>query len=187
MRVVPERRASRRLPQGRVIGLTHPEFATPGVLQINASTASAAWSAANKPFAIEFAVNYACVVRQLGWINGTAAGGGVDMGIYDLAWNRLVSTGAQTGTGNSVFQWIDVTDTALAPGRYYLAMSRDNTTANRILQWATLASADLMKVLGCFDSATDAYPLPNPLTNMVAAATFTRPPSFWIATRTPFA
>lgn len=186
MRAIPARQSVRKLPQGRVITALDPEFGGQIIQQISKAQVSGAWASANDPFAYEFAINYGCVVTHLGWVNGSAAGGGVDCGIYDLSWNRLVSTGAQTGSGNSLFQWIDVTDTALAPGRYYLAMSRDNTTANRVNSWSSLASADMLKSVGCWDSTTDAYPLPDPLTNMVAAATFTLIPTMAIATRAIF-
>jgi hypothetical protein len=112
----------------------------------------------------------AVIVKKLGWVNGSAAGGGVDCGIYSTAWARLVSTGAQTGSGNSLWQWIDVTDTPLGPGKYYLAHSRDNITGNRAMRWGNGYPATHLALLGVQDSTTDAYPLPDPLTNMGADA-----------------
>lgn len=152
----------------------------------SSSTGSAAWVSANVPLAIPFSIRLPVVVEQIGWFNGSSAGGGVDLGIYDLSWNRLVSAGTTTGSGSSAFQWINVTDTLLAVGRYYLVNVRDNVTANRQTVYTHTASAPLMQFMGCFDSATAAYPLPDPLTNMVAATTITRLPLVFMVMRAPF-
>lgn len=147
------------------------------------ASASGAWVSANDPLALPFVLRKGGTVTQLGWLNGSAAGGGVDLGIYNTSWVRMISTGAQTGSGNTAWQWIDVTDTPLAAGRYYLAMSRDNITASRQLFVNHTALASLMGLMGCQDSATDAYPLPDPLTNMALCTTFTRVPICGIAFR----
>ena len=168
----------------RIINVGSREFgALAHVAQTASASANGAWVSANDPLALPITFWDPVVITQLGWVNGSAAGGGVDFGIYDASWNRMVSTGAQTGTGNSSLQMIDVTDTPIGPGRYWAVMSRDNTTASRQLYMATTASVPLMAFLGCQDSATDAYPLPNPLTNMAVAATFTRIPNLQISTR----
>ena len=108
------------------------------------------------------------------------------MGIYDASFNRKVSTGAQTGSGASQSQIIDVTDTALPAGRYYVALSLNATTASRAGLIVTTSSSLLLAFCGVMDSATNANPLPDPLTNMVAAATFVRIPWFAIYGRAPF-
>lgn len=143
-----------------------------------------AWVSANDPLAIPFALTQDTIVTQLAFQNGSAAGGNMDMGIYDLSWNRLVSMGSTACVTNNAMQYVNVTDTFLAPGRYYVVMVRDNVTANRGYFFPAPSGANFMSFLGVQDSATDAFPLPNPLTNMAAAATMTRIPQFQIATRT---
>lgn len=152
----------------------------------NAAHANGAWFSANDPLALPFCLPHGGVIKQLGWLNGSTAAGGVDLGVYDLSWNRRISTGAQTATGNVEWQWIDVADTALAPGRYYLAHVRDNATVNRVRNYGGSAANPLMALIGMQDSATDAYPLPDPLTNMATAATATLVPIVGIAFEVPF-
>ena len=186
MRVIPSRDSSPQKPSAGMIMTLSPEFSSYGLNIAGQAAASAAWVSANDPIAVPFRLPFGCVVTALGWFNGSAAGEGVDVGIYTEAFTRLVSTGAQTGAGNLVWQFIDVADTALAPGRYYLVQSRDNVTANRNVVVGALASVALLAATGCFDSATNAYPLPDPLTNMATAATFTRVPVMGMQTRVVF-
>lgn len=124
------------------------------------------------------------IVHRLAWRNGSAPGSSWDIGIYDTAFNRKVSTGNTTGSG--VIQVVDVTDTALAPGKYYLAMVLNATTANRAAMMSTTSNATLIAFLGILDSGTNASPLPDPLTNMVANTQFVRIPWFAIYGRDPF-
>lgn len=170
-----------------IIGPWSLEFPTSSGVGSHGTPLSSAWFSANDPVALPFRLSHGGVVTQLGWVNGTAAGGNVDVGIYSDAWVRLVSTGSTLGSGNSLPQWVDVADTALAPGRlYYLACSRDNTTANRARTLSHGGAAVTVALAGVQDSATNAFPLPDPLTNMAAAATITYVPILLVAFRTPF-
>lgn len=149
------------------------------------ASASGQWFSANDPCAMSFCLPRGGTVDQLGWVNGSAAGGNHDIGIYDLAWNRLVSSGSTVGTGNSVWQWVDVADTTLQPGRYYLAISRDNATANRVTYYIHAQQTYVVEFMGGWTTATDSFPLPNPLAGMVAS-TLTLVPVMAIGLRDPF-
>lgn len=173
--------------EARFISTISPEFGVSGYISQDSGRASGAWFSANDPVAFPFALQAAATVIQMGWMNGSSAGDNADLGIYDASWNRLVSTGSTVCSGASVWQFVNVTDTLLPLGRYYLAFARDTTTANRTMSWAPAASsATLTAFAGGYDSATDAFPLPNPLTNMAAAATCTQIPIMAFLTRTPF-
>ena len=186
MRIVPDRVWRDRSPAERIITVAHPEFSVSTILaSAFPGSASSQWFSANDPAAFPFALSEGVIVEQIGWLNGAAAGNNFDLGIYDTSFNRIVSTGSTGGTGNSVWQWANITDTALAPGRYYLAMAIDGVTANRINNYVAITGGAL-QFAGVLDSATDAFPLPNPLTNMAEAATITRIPVIAMATRTPF-
>jgi len=177
VRTIPVRRASLARSTPRFISITSPEFGVQGLFGSAAAPASGPWIGANDPVAVPFTLKDAATVYQFAWMNGTSVGDGVDMGIYDLAFNRLASIGGVTAAGTaSGWEFNNIADVTLAAGRYYLAMARDVTTANRAAFWPTTALANIMAALGVFDSATDAYPLPNPLTNMALAATQTRYP-----------
>lgn len=176
--VIPVRGGSAPGSRGRVVSPSGREFGGSPICILAGSTTSGTWASANKPCAIPVTFDTDVTVYKLGWFNGSAAGDNVDVGIYDLLWNRKISTGSTGGVGNSVLQSVDVTDTLLPAGRYYVVISRDTTTANRHLLMNHAASAPMMALAGVKDSATNAFPLPDPLTNMVDAATFTRVPLF---------
>lgn len=176
MRSVPTFESRPRGPQRRIISPLTPEFSIFGYQQLTTTVASSAWFSANDPLALPFRISDGGVVTQLAVCHGTAAGGNFDIGVYDDAWNRLVSTGSTAATGNSRWQFVDVTDTGLqAFKRYFLVLARDNATANRqrTVQGGSVAN---MAFAGCYDSATNAFPLPDPLTNMALVATATVPP-----------
>lgn len=187
MRVVPETRARLEELRNRIITPASPEFGCSGIVRQNSAaigSASGAWFSANDPILIPFRTGYDCVVDQLGWFNGSAAGSNFDVGIYNTALTRLVSTGNNAGSGNSSWQFVNVTNTALPAGKYYLAMAVNATTANRIRNWNILALANLTAFAGVMTSATDAFPLPDPITNLVAS-TATLIPVCGISMRTP--
>jgi hypothetical protein len=171
---------------GRLLAFGHESFAFAGAINGygTAVVVNRAHFAANCPVAYPFVVNEPMTVYQLGWQNGTAAGDNHDIGIYDTSWVRLVSAGSTAGTGNSLLQFVDVTDTLLVPGSYYIAYASDTTTANRLSGYANgVAVTQLLALAGVQDSATTAFPLPDPLTNMAIAATIANPIPLYIATR----
>lgn len=176
---MPQRRASLARPNGRILHPWCPEFC--GYERTSFSLASSTWFSANDPLAVGFVLREAATIQRLGTINGSAAGDNWDVGVYDLSWNRLISTGSTTGVGNSAAQYVDVTDTPLMPGRYWAVMARDTITANRQMFASTgTTTIPPLEMCGIFDSATDAFPLPNPLTNMALVTVATRIPIFLI-------
>lgn len=114
--------------QGRV------EMANGGVLSptaqfVGLSTTggvSTAWPSANLAIFIPIRVSEPVTVYKIAVGAGATAAGNFDVGLYDSAGNRLVSSGA-TAKGASVEHILDVTDTRIGPGLYYLAMSADGT------------------------------------------------------------
>lgn len=88
---------------------------------------SSAWGTANRAVYIPVRVTRACVVRKLGASVTATATGNIDIGIYSQSGTRLVSTGSTAKTTSTV-QVIDITDTTLTPGLYYLALNNDTTT-----------------------------------------------------------
>src|SRR5262245_63973904 len=92
----------------------------------NGSIASAAWPLANLAIYVPFYVRETLTVYEAGIGTGATAGGNYDIGIYDLAGTRLVSSGTQGRTA-STWEVAPLTDTELTPGWYYAAMSADST------------------------------------------------------------
>lgn len=94
----------------------------------NVTTSSGVWGTANRAVYIPIGVKVRVTVVSLGFANGTTATGNIDIGLYDAAGVRLVSSGSTAkGTGNEITV-MDVTDTTIGPGLYYLALNNDTTT-----------------------------------------------------------
>jgi len=86
---------------------------------------------------------------------GATASGNFDTGLYDSQGNRLVSSGA-TAKGNAAAQILDVTDTRIGAGLYYLALAADGTNNYQMMSPGSL---QLSKLVGAVQMAS-AYPLP---------------------------
>lgn len=176
---------ARIVPQNIILSPVSPNFSTSEYLKLNngGTTALAAWFGANKPCAIPFVVNTPFTIMQLGWFNGSALTDNFDCGVYDVGFNRLISTGSTARVGATLNQWVDVTDTVLGPGKYWLAGASNGTTANCARGIGAAKTVAVMAQIGMQDSATNSFPLPNPLVGMAAAATMTTVPIMYIAGR----
>lgn len=170
----------------RILHTASPEFACSGMVKSGGVSPNVGtWPSANKAIAIPFQLLTDVTVYQLGWNNGTGTlSDSVDLGIYDTSWNRKVSTGGTARAGVTVQQWVDVTDTPLPPGRYYLVMSSNGVTSNNAYWSTTLSNAACVALGGCLDSPDALYPLPDPVTNMGTPTQVWRIPNVFIAIRT---
>lgn len=95
-------------------------------VQINYSGTSTAWPSANLAIFIPMRLARPEVAYKITIGAGTTAAGNFDVGIYDAFGNRLVSAGA-TAKAASTEQDINIADTRIGPGLYYLGMSADGT------------------------------------------------------------
>lgn len=125
-------------------------------------TAAAAWGTANTAVFSPVIIGVNTTVYQLAWINGATVAGNADVGIYDRNGFRLVSSGSTAQSGVSAPQVVDITDTTLTPGLYYLAMVADDATAtyNRA---GTSSASPLCRASGMAMQAS-AFPLPSTAT-----------------------
>lgn len=188
MRTAPIRRADVPQVRRRIIHPGSVEFTVGALFSASHTgswTGAVSWFSANDPIGLPFAISEACVVTQLGALNGTSPGGTFDIGVYDTSFNLIVSTGSTAGSGSQVLQWADVTNTAIAPGRYYLCMSRNDTTSQRMVHSGALTAA-ILAWAGVVESTTDSHPLPSTLSGMTATSTNTRVPAMAIALREPW-
>ena len=90
----------------------------------NDFTGAAAWPTSDLAIFVPVAVPRRVVVTKLFAAISTASGN-VDIGVYDPAGVRLISTGTTTAATSLT---VNTTDTTLGPGLYYLAMVANNTT-----------------------------------------------------------
>lgn len=144
-----------------------------------ASSASTAWGTANIGLWVPVIVPTPYTARFAWWENGATANGTVDVGLYDEAFNRLISCTPQTQSGTSAIQSFDITDTTILPGRYYIALSSSSATATFLCQ--TAAPAAKLASIGCF-MQTAVATLPNPAVPVLC--THTLIPEFGFTDRT---
>lgn len=130
---------------------------------------SAAWPTANKALFVPFRIFKPITVTQMMVMNGGTVSGNLDLGIYNLNGSLIVSKGSTAQSGINAPQLLDITDTPLQPGHYFMACAFDGNTGT------TSRSAPLtqyLEVLGVQQMLT-AFPLPS-------TATFANPSSGYI-------
>ena len=134
---------------------------------LSPSFSSNTYPAANRALAVPFEIAFPFLVRKVFWFNGTTATtDSIDVGVYTEAGTRLVSGGGTAVSGASATQEVDVTDTLLKPGRYWLAYVQNGVTATPIMSATTAANA---RALGAAQMAS-AYVLPATFTPAAIAA-----------------
>lgn len=135
---------------------------------------NAAWTAANRAIYVPVRVPYRVTIAQIIMGAGATASGNFDVGIYTRDGSRLVSSGS-TAKGSLTEQVIDITDTDIGPGLYYLAMAADGTDAYS--QYAFLGASPIplqkARLVGALMEES-AFPLPATAT-MVALTAVTLP------------
>lgn len=138
--------------------------------------AATAWPANNRAIYFPVVVHEPCTAYQMA-IEVTTQAGNLDIGIYDELGNRLVHSGS-TAVAAAGVQVVNITDTALTPGVYFLAICID-TTGAAIRCSASKPALDL-QTFGVQQQAVGAVTLPDP-------ATFANPasgvaPAIWVST-----
>lgn len=138
--------------------------------------ASAAWPSANRAYFVPFVTNQTTTIMQLFIVNGSTASGNFDIGIYDDNGTKIVSSGSTAQSGTSVIQAVDITDTMIGAGRYYLALSMNGTTGTN-QSFSTAAAQN--QAMGTFLAAS-AFALPATVT--LAQNTTAFIPNFGLST-----
>lgn len=149
-----------------------------GELMDNSATStSSAYPSANRAYYYPIRVSQGCTAKRFFWLNGTAVSGtnSVQMGIYndndagtDGPGTAVILGTATTQASTNVVQFDDITDTALSPGRYWLAFWCNNTTSTffRHAPAATICHmtsnyAEVNLTTGLLSTATPAQTAPN--------------------------
>lgn len=129
---------------------------------------SLAWPAANDAIFVPFNLSFPILAKRMAVANGAAVGGNSDAGIYTLDGRLIVSSGAILQAGTSVVQFLDIADTYLGPGRYYMALSNSGTTG-RYIRWSYNVGYE--QLAGMLKAAS-ANPLPASATLATVTATY---------------
>lgn len=98
------------------------------VLHVAQVTTATAWPTANLAVYVPIRVLSRKVVKKLWIAAGSTGTGNVDIGVYDAAGTRLVSSGSTAKVASNSEQVLDVTDTPLGPGLFYMALVSSNNT-----------------------------------------------------------
>lgn len=163
-------------PNLRVIHLANPMVSPAIAMWGNTggtAAASGTYPTGNKAFYTPFLVFEPCVVKQIFFENSSAVSGNVDVGIYDQEGNRLVSSGSTAHAGTITEQVINITDTYLDRGLYYLGFALDNVTG-QIFRFTSTSQLQMRRTYGCW-TQINAFPLPDPAVFAVDAAIFLVP------------
>jgi hypothetical protein len=131
--------------------------------------ASAAWPTANLAICYPFSITDPWLVKRLWALNGSTASGNFDIAIYSRNGTRIVGSGSTAQVGTNQMQYVDVADTILSPGRYYLALVRDNTSATNHRH--TFSTAWIGPTMGLRSMAA-AFPLPATITLAETSLTY---------------
>lgn len=113
----------------------------------SAPPASATYETANLAVYYPLFLPVPCVVRRVWWANGATVAGGatIEVGVYASSdygpGAKLVSGSAVQGDATSV-QFVDVTDTSLPVGVYWIAISSSSATNTTIMR-ATIGGAPI--------------------------------------------
>jgi hypothetical protein len=127
-----------------------------------------AWPTSNDAMFVPFNISRPILVKRLFSGNGNVASGNLDMGLYTADGARIVSAGSTAMSGATALQFFDIADTYLSPGRYYMALAVNNTSATfrrmtitsiRQQQWGILkmTTAFALPAIATFATPTSAF------------------------------
>jgi hypothetical protein len=145
-----------------------------------AAPASTAWPSANRAILTPMRLPEIVTVTKLYWYNGATVSGNVDCGIYTADGRLVVSTGSTAQAGTSAGQEVNITDTQIGPGIYYLALALSSATGTIFRTAPTLA---FLKAMGLLQIAS-AVPLPASATLAAMATAYVPVVGAVIAPRT---
>lgn len=138
-------------------------------VEVLGTPASATWAANGRAFYFPLSIPSRCVAKRMWWANGATTTGGatIEAGLYQDAGSKpgskLVSGSATQGTASQV-QFVDITDTTLYPGLYWVALMSTITTNTTVFRVSFGAAGDAAR----FFEQT-ANPLPATATPVEAA------------------
>ena len=113
---------------------------------IAAALASSTYPATNRALGFMFCLGDYFLVRKVWWLNGTTATtDSADVAVYtEDGATRLVAAGSTAIATANVIQEVDVTDTLLAPGRYWCVYNQNGVTATPFMFASTVVTARAM-------------------------------------------
>lgn len=128
---------------------------------------SSAFPSANRCLYQPFEIEVGDTINKFWWANGATVGtNNVQCAVYRDDFTQLLLGNSTLSAGATRVQFDDVTDTWIAPGRYYMAIACNGTTATFYTHSTTAAFA---KMMGMYQQAT-AFPPPDPMVPVASAS-----------------
>lgn len=157
-----------------------PEIALAGA----GAASSAAWFGTRQIIYVPVDIPIQVPIIQVGWLNGATVGTnnaqcGVYSSVNNLPASKLIACASTLSAGANVMQWVTVTTTIIGPGRYFLALTFDGTTAT-IYRIAN--TVGFHKGVGQCEETPGVFGLPTTATPVVMSGA--RCPEFGFATQT---
>lgn len=129
---------------------------------------SSGWPVANTAYYVPFRIATPFLARKLFWYNGTVAvAPNVDCGIFYPNGAQIISTGSTLMATSSVQQVVDVTDTWLDSGLYYLALAASGVGSG----FMRFTGQQAARTAGVCEQI-DALPLPATMTPTALVSSF---------------
>lgn len=160
LRALPLLGAQYPRPNPHIISTMSPQCASGNAFHTQNWGAQAS-AGTNVGVIYPFVIAHPFLVRKVFWVNGTTiTSTSADVAVYDASLGRLVSGGGTALSGANAAQEVDVTDTLLRPGLYYLAYSQNSNSGTPVSLALAVSS---MRSFGSAQMAS-AYPLPSTYT-----------------------
>lgn len=147
------------------IHIGSPESNICGIIA-NQTPVSGTFSA-NRGLFVPFTLTRPVRVRKMWCINGTAVSGNLDIGIYDYALNKVVTSGSTAQAGVSSLQLVTIAATDLYPGLYFWAFAFDNAVATNLHPTLDVSVARILGV----GQQVSAFPLPSTIVPVATSGT----------------
>ncbi len=141
---------------------------------LNIFDSSQNYVAVNVGVFVPFTIPEAVTFTKLGWGNGSAVAGNLDVGLFAEDGTMIVAAGITAQLNTTTLQVVDITDTTLARGRYYLGLTSDTSGITQKVR-ASLPVAGILQALGLLQDSAAAPPFStscNPATFVAYAQAF---------------
>ena len=91
--------------------------------------ANVAWPSANVGIFVPVTVPEPMTITKMWWVNQNVAACNLDIGIFLEDGTLVISSGTTAMSGGNACQVVDITDTRIARGRYYVGLTCDTVGA----------------------------------------------------------
>jgi hypothetical protein len=136
------------------------QYAVGAVIGSLGNPTSNTWPASNRVIYMPFRVAQPITIIQFLTFNGAAVSGNLQVGVYDANGVLIVSSASTAHTGTNALQVVNVTDTRIGPGLFYMALTFDNTTSACMGFAPAALTTQMTRMLGLMEETPGSFGLP---------------------------